>query len=200
MRRFLIAGGLLVAVVFATGCRPADGAPSRQADAPAQVGSASPTAYQSSELGIALDLAPYRAIGDCRGDWQSEAPCLTVNGTVDAEAVTFFSLQAFDGPLEQVAREQAGFEPDPSGRWMTTFGRFEPVAVERVSGQGWTGMTATVTCGIGDAGGGFHAAGGECLWMVLSDGRRSIVAMTDGVHGLDPATAAMLASIRFVPG
>ena len=174
-----------MAVVFAPGCRPADGAPPRQADAPAQVGSASPTAYQSSELGIALDLAPYRAIGDCRGDWQSEAPCLTVNGTVDAEAVTLFSLQAFDGPLEQVAREQAGFEPD---------------AVHPFSGQGWTGRTATVPCGIGDAGGGFHAAGGECLWMVLSDGRRSIVAMTDGVHGLDPATAAMLASIRFVPG
>ena len=57
-------------------------------------------------------------------------------------------------------------------------GRGTPQAVERFSGAGWRGMRATITCGISDPETGFHAAGGECYWAVLSNGKRAAVANT----------------------
>ena len=80
---------------------------------------------------------------------------------------------------------------------MTTYGRFEPVPVERFAGTGWTGMKAVVTCGVSDAETGFHAAGGECLWEVLSDGRRSVLATTDGYGEPEEVTGRLLATLRF---
>lgn len=153
--------------------------------------------YQAPALGIAFALPADRTVGGCTGDWQSEHPCVTVQGQQGGQAITYVGLQAFDGPLEQIAREQAGFEPNAQGQWMTTYGRFEPVEVERITGSGWTGMRATITCGISDAETGFHAAGGECLYQVISNGQRSILITTDGIHGLDDATAATLSSIAF---
>ena len=56
-----------------------------------------------------------------------------------------------------------------------------------------------VTCGISDAETGFHAAGGECLWAVIGDGERAVVASTQGILGLDDDTMRTLTSIRFLP-
>jgi hypothetical protein len=106
-------------------------------------------------------------------------------------------VQVFDGGLEAVAREQAGFEPQ-GAEWKTTYGRFEPQTVQRFSGEGWTGMRATVICGISDESG-FHAGGGECLYAVLSDGARSAVVTTDGLLPIDEAVERTVASVRFLP-
>jgi len=198
MRTMLIAGCMGAGLIIPAGCSPPHEGAAQPPVAVRPDGPEASTSYESRDLAISFSHAPNRSVGACTGDWQSEAPCLTLNGTVDGEAETFFSLRSFDGPLEQIARDQAGFAPDPAGRWMTTFGRFESVEVESMVGSGWTGMKATVTCGVSDPATGFHAAGGDCLWMVISDGRRSVVAMTDGVHGLDADTAATLQSIRFL--
>lgn len=192
----LVAAGLV-------GCNPpadppADPATPASVAAEPSAGPSRPSAYEARALGISLALPVDRSVGECTGDWQSDRPCLTVLGPVQGQQVVLFSLQAYEGALEAVARDQAGFEPGPDGRWMTTFGRFQPNEVERITGPGWTGMRATTTCGISDAETGFHATGGECLSQVVSNGEQSILVQTDGRHGLDDDTAAILSSIRFM--
>jgi hypothetical protein len=80
---------------------------------------------------------------------------------------------------------------------MTTYGRFDPVPVERFSGANWKGMRAVITCGTSDKETGFHAAAGECLWAVLSNNARSIVASTDGDVDWQKDADVILKSLRF---
>lgn len=195
MHRFQMS---LLAALVATGLSACWSPPQPKAE-PDPEAAAAPgeTVHQAQALGIAFALPADRTVGDCTGDWAQDVPCLTIQGTQDGQTVTFVGLQAFDGPLEQVAREQAGFKPEADGQWVTTYGRFEPVEVQRITGSGWTGMRAVVTCGISDEETGFHAAGGECLWQVISNGQRSILITTDGTRSLDDQTAATLSSITF---
>lgn len=107
------------------------------------------------------------------------------------------TVQVHAGPLETVAAAEAGFERNADGQLMTTYGRFEPVAVEAFEVNGQSGLRAVVACGISDPETGFHAAAGECLWAVVSDGSRSVVISSSGFgNGLDAAEAAVR-SIRF---
>lgn len=108
-------------------------------------------------------------------------------------------VQVHAGALEAVATEQAGFVRNAEGRLMTTYGRFEPVAVEAFEVNGKPGLRAQITCGISEPETGFHAAGGECLWAVVSDGSRSVVISGMGFgNGLDAAEEAAR-SVRFTP-
>ena len=108
-----------------------------------------------------------------------------------------FRVQVYAGSLETVAAAQAGFELNAEGRLMTTYGRFEPVAVEPFEVNGKTGLRAVIGCGISDPETGFHAAAGECLWAVVSDGARSVVISSSGFgNGLEAAEVAVR-SIRF---
>lgn len=69
--------------------------------------------------------------------------------------------------------------------------------VERFQVNGLPGLRAVITCGISDPDTGFHAAGGECLWAVVSDGTQSVVISSSGFgNGLEAAEAAVR-SIRF---
>ena len=107
------------------------------------------------------------------------------------------SVQAYAGPLETVAAAEAGFVRNAEGRLITTYGRFEPVAVEPFKVNGRPGLRAVVTCGISDPETGFHAAAGECLWAVVSDGAQSVVISSSGFgNGLEAGELAV-GSIRF---
>jgi hypothetical protein len=109
------------------------------------------------------------------------------------------TVQVFAGSLETVAAAEAGFERDAGGRLMTTYGRFAPVAVEAFEVNGRSGLRAVVTCGISEPETGFHAAAGECLWAVVSDGAQSVVISSSGFgNGLEAAEAAVR-TIRFTP-
>jgi len=152
--------------------------------------------YSDPALGIAFDHGPDRRTGDCPEIGEGVV-CVALFGTAEKEALVYF--QPVDGPLDKVAKDEAGFEANAKGVLMTTYGRFEPVPVERFVARGGPGLKAIVTCGTEDAETGFHAAGGECLWAVVSDGTRSVVATTQGRIGLDPDTLATLASVRFIP-
>ncbi|MBW3558336.1 MAG: hypothetical protein KY449_01010 [Proteobacteria bacterium] len=57
-------------------------------------------------------------------------------------------------------------------------------------------MKAVVTCGFSNENG-FHAAGGECLTAVLSDGRRAVLVDSDHLHGRDPGLEHAVAGLRF---
>jgi uncharacterized protein len=148
--------------------------------------------YQSRDLGVSLRLGANRSVKPC----ERESRCVEIFGFQLGHRTMLLRLQAVDEPLEKAAQEQAGFELR-DGEWFTTFGRFKPVQVDRFSGRGWTGMEAVVICGTEDKETGFHAAGGECLWAVLSNGRRSILATTDGYEEPDKRTAEMLGSLNF---
>lgn len=152
--------------------------------------------FSDPAMGIAFDYSPDRHTDGC-GDVGEGVVCIGLFGADSKEALIYF--QPVDGSLDTVAKEQAGFEKNAQGVLMTTYGRFEPVPVERFTARGGQGLKATVTCGTEDEETGFHAAGGECLWAVVSDGTRSVVATTQGLIGLDAETMKTLTSVRFVP-
>lgn len=164
----------------------------RVAPAPAQ-GAANETAT----LGVTFESGPGLTIGPCEGDTPR---CVAVS---DPAAEPFmrelFVVQVHEKPLDIVAAEEAGFVRDADGRLMTTYGRFEPVPVEPFTVHGNPGLRATITCGTSDPETGFHAAAGECLYAVISDGARSVIIATGGYeNAIEPANAA-IASIRFLP-
>ncbi len=207
MSRRPLAAFALMSVLAACGERkPADGSPpvaaaAAAAPAPAPVSTTGPAVpagwktYSDPALGIAFDYSPDRHTDGC-GDVGEGVVCIGLFGADSKKALIYF--QPVDGSLDTVAKDQAGFEKNAQGVLMTTYGRFEPVPVERFTAQGGPGLKATVTCGTDDENG-FHAAGGECLWAVVSDGTRSVVATTQGVIGLDAETIQTLTSVRFVP-
>ena len=196
MRPTIFAAALAVLALGA--CQPAQG------EAAATVQPANPSdptlaTYSDPAVGIAFDHAADRQVRACEVfEGEQPRPCVELVELIEGETVPLLRLLVVDGDLETVAREEAGFEPDAQGRWMTTYGRFEPVAVERFRSGDYQGMKAVVTCGI-EGENGFHAAGGECLWAVIGDGGRAVVATTDGLYGLDDATQATLNSVRLLP-
>lgn len=151
--------------------------------------------YSDATTGLAFDYAPDRRTGDCP-DIDEGVVCVGL--FMPGEAEPLMQFQPVDGTLEAVARDEAGFEKNDQGVLMTTYGRFEPVAVETFATRAGPGLKATVTCGLDDENG-FHAGAGECLWAVTGDGTHAVVATTRGRIGLDDDTLKSLTSLRFVP-
>lgn len=175
---------------------PAAAAAAEPAGAPPPVATETGRVTGPDGLGVTFEHAAGLELRPCDGD----APRCQV--LVDPAAEPYLrdllSIQVFDGPLEAVAASEAGFERDAGGRLMTTYGRFEPVEVERFEVHGHPGLRAVITCGISDPETGFHAAAGECLYAVVSDGARSVVISSSGFgNGLD-AAEAMVPSLRFL--
>ena len=166
--------------------------------APAAV--AEPEARQATpqpvaDPGVTFDQAAGLQMRPC----DEEVPrCMVLfDPAVEEFMRDLLTVQVHTGPLETVAAEQGGFVRNAEGRLMTTWGRFEPVAVEAFEVNGKSGLRAVVTCGISDPETGFHAAAGECLWAVVSDGAQSVVISSSGFgNGYDAAEAAV-SSIRF---
>lgn len=154
------------------------------------------TAPPSAAFGVAFDKAAGLQMRPC--DEEMGPRCMILfDPTAEEFMRDLVTVQVHAGALEAVAAEEAGFVRDAGGRLMTTYGRFEPVAVESFEVNGKPGLRAVVTCGISDPETGFHAAAGECLWAVVSDGAQSVVISSSGFgNGLEAAEAAV-ASIRF---
>lgn len=146
--------------------------------------------------GVAFDRAPGLQMRPCDADMGPRCMIL-FDPTAEAFMRDLLTVQVYAGTLEAVAAEEAGFERNADGQLMTTYGRFEPVAVEAFEVNGHSGLRAVVACGISDPETGFHAAAGECLWAVVSDGSRSVVISSSGFgNGLEAAEAAVR-SVRF---
>jgi len=173
----------VLAAVGLAGCQPAPVVAVPDGSDPAVVQTAT-TRGASFDHAAGLETRP------CEGDMPR---CLVLFDPAAEEFMRdLLTVQVFDGPLETVAATEAGFEPDAGGRLMTTYGRFEPVAVEAFEVNGRSALRAVVTCGVSDPETGFHAAGGECLWAVVSDGAQSVVISSSGFgNGLEAAEAAV---------
>jgi hypothetical protein len=105
------------------------------------------------------------------------------------------ALEVFAGGLDQTATSKAVFHQEPSG-WMAS-GRYASRPADQIAGDGWRGLQAVVDCGISDQGG-VHAAAGECLWAVLSNGRISVVADTQGSSPITDEVHRIIHSVRFL--
>lgn len=106
-------------------------------------------------------------------------------------------FQLGNGGLEKAIKETGIFEERKKGEWVAAIGRFENPHAEKISVPGWNGLKTNITCGISDKETGFHAAAGECLWALLSDGKRYLLADTQGISGLDENTMKTLMSSKF---
>jgi hypothetical protein len=98
------------------------------------------------------------------------------------------ALEVFAGGLEQVATDKAVFHRKPGSEWAAK-GRYSDYPVDHVTGNGWRGLQASVGCGASPA--------RECLWAVLSNGRTSVVADTQGSSPIEEVRD-IIKSVRFV--
>ena len=148
--------------------------------------------FRDPHLGIEFSYPSDRTVKiACR----SSKNCIALIGTPMPNSDYIIAFEVFDGGLETVAAEKAVFEKKTGG-W-TAAGRSGEYPVEALAGPGWQGVKSIVDCGISDSRG-FHAGAGECLWVVLSNGSRSVVADTQGIVGIDDASMQSIQSIRFI--
>ncbi|HEY1224311.1 MAG TPA: hypothetical protein VGE54_03705 [Brevundimonas sp.] len=154
-------------------------------------------AEPSTALGVTFDKASSLQTRPCGEEPGSR--CVTVFDPAAEEFMRdLFNVEVHEGALDAVAAEEAGFVRNADGKLMTTYGRFMPVEVESFRVNSNPGLRAVISCGISDPETGFHAAGGECLWAVVSDGKRTAVIASSGFgNGLEAAEAAV-ASLRFL--
>ena len=106
------------------------------------------------------------------------------------------SLCAKKASLEQVAVDELFFGQE-EGQWMRYAGMSAPSPVDEIRGFGWTGLRVIQTCGVGDPEPGFHAAGGECLMAVVSDGTTSVMFDSVGLTREFEKLYAIIDSVRF---
>jgi uncharacterized protein len=147
--------------------------------------------FRDTTLGIEFS---YPSNGKVQVGCRRSKRCIALLGKPMANSEYLIAFEVFDGELEKIAAEQAVFEKHNNG-WIAK-GRSGEHAVVPLAGRGWQGLKATVDCGVSDRQG-FHAGAGECLWVVLSNGRRSVVADTQGIVGNDAASMRSIQSLRF---
>ena len=147
--------------------------------------------FRDAHIGIEFSYPSNRKVEvGCRGS----SNCIALIGKPMPNSDYLMALEVFDGDLETVAEDKAVFEKKNDG-WIAK-GRFGEYPVVPLVGPGWRGFKSIVDCGITDRNG-FHAGAGECMWGVLSDGRRSVVVDTQGIVGIDEASMRLIQSIRF---
>ena len=148
--------------------------------------------FRDRALGFTFDYPPgWSARVGCHGSRR----CVAVRNGQGGQQAYAIALEEFAGNLERTATNKAVFRRTQEG-WVAE-GRYASHPAQPIAEDGWRGLEAVVDCGISD-GGEMHAAAGECLWAVLSDGRRSIVADTQGTVANDEDVHRVLRSVRFV--
>jgi len=148
--------------------------------------------FRDARLGIEFSYPPDRKVRlGCHGSRR----CVALVGEPMPRSDYLAAFEVFDGGLEANAAKRAVFER--KGDAWVAHGRFGAYATAGLLGPGWRGISATVDCGVSDSLG-FHAAAGECLWAVVSEGKRSVVIDTQGIVGNDEATMRSIQSIRFL--
>lgn len=181
--------GRTVAAVVLTALLVATSAPAARRDARAF--GTEWSFFREAGLGFTFAYPPgWTARPGCHGS----RLCVALSdgpGGVDDYAL---ALEIFVGGLERTATDKAVFRHAPNG-WLAE-GRFASQPAQRINAEGWRGLQAIIECGVsGDVG---SIASGECLWAVLSDGRMSVVADTQGTRLIGGDVRRIIQSVRFV--
>lgn len=87
---------------------------------------------------------------------------------------------------------------DDQGIIRSGIGRFKNPKAQIASANGWLGYKTEIICSTSDLKTGFHAAGGQCLWLVASDGQRNFVLDTQGNPANIPVSWKIAKSLRFI--
>lgn len=147
--------------------------------------------FSDPALGIEFSYPSDRTVATgCHGS----KTCVALIGTPMPGSDYLVAFEVFEGGLDAVAEEKAVFSKTSDG-WVAR-GRFDKHPVTPLKGPGWHGIKSIVGCGVSGPQG-FHAAGGKCLWAVLSSGTRSVVVDTQGIVGLDESSLRSIESLRF---
>jgi uncharacterized protein len=148
--------------------------------------------FSDADLGVEFSYPSSRKVKvGCRGSKK----CIALIGKPMPHSDYIIAFEVFDGDLDTVAVEQAVFEKKDNS-WIAK-GRFGEHPVVPLAGPGWQGIKSIVDCGISDSSG-FHAGAGECMWVALSNGKRSVVVDTQGIVGIDETSMRSIESIRFI--
>jgi hypothetical protein len=147
--------------------------------------------YSNSKLGIEFS---YRGNHEVVVGCHYNDNCVAIVGHSKDPNNYLVAFEVFNGTLDAVATGHAVFQKE-SNHWIAK-GRNANHPVEPISGSGWVGLKSVVDRGIADNTG-IHPAAGECLWAIVSDGRRSIVADTPGTSPVDQDTMRSIESLRF---
>lgn len=99
------------------------------------------------------------------------------------------------GTLEQAADSMIFSLED--GVWMRSAGMDSPSPVDLIEGPGWKGMQTTQTCGVEDGDGGFHAAGGTCLMVIVYNTTTQLLFQTLGYYQDFDTIDEIIRSVRF---
>ncbi|PPD50455.1 MAG: hypothetical protein CTY16_01480 [Methylobacter sp.] len=151
------------------------------------------TLFTDKQLGIAFSYPAQRKISPQCHD--SKNCVALLEPAMPSQTDYLIAFEIFDGNLDQIAVDKAIFTKNGQN-WIAQ-GRSGEYPAELIQGDGWQGIKAVVDCGVSDENG-FHAAAGECLWAVLSNGKRSVVIDTQGLAGNDDLSLRTIQSIRFL--
>lgn len=88
---------------------------------------------------------------------------------------------------------------DDQGAVRAGIGRFNNPKALIARAHGWSGYKTEIVCSTIDPKNGFHAAGGQCLWIVASDGQRNFVLDTQGNPADISVSWKIAKSLRFIP-
>ncbi len=152
--------------------------------------------YSDAKLHIRFDMLTNRTVGACRNEPGPD--CIALFGRDGGRKKELIEIKVGTGDLAKAVTDSAIFDLQ-DGKWMAVAGPGMPAEADHFQGAGWTGIHATISCGISDKATGFHAAGGDCFWAVLSNGKRSATVGSDGTSSNDANTFKTVTSIRFEP-
>lgn len=114
---------------------------------------------------------------------------------VPSDYVTHIKLER--GDFNAVNSREKIFIHD-QGSIRADIGRFNngPARVIRVNG--WSGYQTEIICSASDSKTGFHAAGGQCFWVMGSDGQHSFVLDTLGDPSAVATARKIVKTLRFM--
>lgn len=154
--------------------------------------------YRNVHLGIEFRFPANWTYKKCNKDWGAE-DCVGFQASrgnrrrPSADYIMAVTVKKMG--LEKTI-EQDGLFEKINGEWMK-HGRFETAKSQKISGANWQGIYAIADCGISDANG-FHAAAGECLTAILSNGNRSVTIETDGIVSPVTVLNQVVKSLKFI--
>lgn len=146
--------------------------------------------FRDRRLGIEFSYPNDRKVTvGCRGSKN----CVALIGKAMRSGDYIVAFEVFEGGLETTAVDHTVLQKK-GDHWVAN-GHSGKYPVESLSGPGWQGLKSVVDCGISGSSG-LHASAGECLWVVLSNGKRSVVGDTQGTSAVDQDTMRSILSIR----
>lgn len=147
--------------------------------------------FENEELGIRFSNPSNRIVRSNKKEKRITVYNYPANSTDH-----MIEFEIGNGTLEKAAKTTDIFVRE-NGKWISNIGTSSDVNTDRISGNGWKGIRAVVSCGVVDEESGIRATG-ECLWAIVSNGSQYVVAHTNGSVEIDGRLLKILSSLSFI--